>query len=433
MRVIDHMDNNIIEIVGLKKKYKRGSIGGHTLTEDIQLWMKEKLNKTKKESEKINLKLNEEFWALNGINLKIKQGDALGIIGINGAGKSTLLKILSRVTAPTEGMIKIYGKLTSMLEVGTGFHGELTGRQNIYLNGAILGMKKEEIDRKLNEIIEFSECGDFIDTPVKRYSSGMYVKLAFSVAAHLDSDIMIMDEVLAVGDAAFQKKCLEKMKRLADGENRTILYVSHNMNTIRKLCNRCIVLDKGNMIYDGTVDEAIKLYLNSTKKEYKTFYDYSAHIFDSTVCNGKVTVRSVELLGMKDIYVIQGNKIALNVGIQYHETVERLAVRCVILTMDSIAVGAAMSANIEVARLENKNNIAFTVDTSHIAPGRYAIDMILCNPNEYGSNEVYDVVCESMVIEIIMREGSMHNMQWSHNAWGYCLLPELKVHDRYFT
>ena len=173
------------------------------------------------------------------------RGDALGIIGHNGAGKSTLLKLLSRVTAPTAGSISYNGRITSMLEVGTGFHGELTGRENIYMNGAILGMTKKEIDAKMEQIIDFSEVRQFIDTPVKRYSSGMYVKLAFSVAAHLDSEIMIMDEVLAVGDMAFQKKCLDKMREAADKEGRTVLYVSHNMNTIRQLCDRCIVLEHG--------------------------------------------------------------------------------------------------------------------------------------------------------------------------------------------
>ena len=175
--------------------------------------------------------------ALNGVSLKVHKGEALGIIGGNGAGKSTLLKLLSRVTSPTEGKITLNGRIASMLEVGTEFHGDLTGRENVYMNGAILVMTKAEIDSKMDDIIEFSEVRDFIDTPVKRYSSGMYVKLAFSVAAHLDSEIMIMDEVLAVGDMAFQKKCLDKMKSAVKESGKTVLYVSHNMNTIRQLCD----------------------------------------------------------------------------------------------------------------------------------------------------------------------------------------------------
>ena len=195
-----------IQITGLKKKYKLGSIGGGTLKGDIQSWWARKRGKEDPNSiiGSEDVKIGEEFYALNGIDLEVKKGEALGIIGMNGAGKSTLLKILSRVTAPSEGEVHIKGRITSMLEVGTGFHGELTGRENIYMNGAILGMTKKEVDEKIEEIIDFSECRQFIDTPVKRYSSGMYVKLAFAVAAHLDSEIMVMDEVLAVGDMSRQ-------------------------------------------------------------------------------------------------------------------------------------------------------------------------------------------------------------------------------------
>lgn len=252
----------VIKVENLVKEYRMGQFGRGTLTADFQSWWAKKRGKPDP-----NTRIDEEerlegtsFLALRGVSFEVKKGERIGIIGKNGAGKSTLLKILCRITAPTSGMVGYNGKIASMLEVGTGFNSEMTGRENIYMNGAILGMTRAEIDSKLNDIIEFSECGEFIDTPVKRYSSGMYVKLAFSVAAHLDSEIMIMDEVLAVGDAAFQKKCLDKMKSLALDENRTVLYVSHNMSTIEKLCNRCIVLKAGLLEYDGDVDEAIKIY-----------------------------------------------------------------------------------------------------------------------------------------------------------------------------
>ena len=251
-----------IQIQGLKKEYRLGVISGGTLQRDIQsFWAR--LRKKEDPNTKINSEShnkNEKFVALDGINLTVYKGERLGIIGKNGAGKSTLLKLISRITSPTGGTIGINGRVSSMLEVGTGFHGELTGRENIYLNGAILGMSRAEVDSKIDKIIEFSEIEKFIDTPAKRYSSGMYVKLAFSVAAHLDSEIMIMDEVLAVGDMAFQKKCLDKMGDVSRQEGRTILYVSHNMETIRRLCDRCIVLDKGKIIFDGEVEKAIKLY-----------------------------------------------------------------------------------------------------------------------------------------------------------------------------
>lgn len=256
----------VIEIRGLKKKYRLGQIGGGTLTADLQSWWARVRGK-----EDPNLKIGTDtrlfgssFMALNGVDLTVYQGEALGIIGRNGAGKSTLLKLLSRITAPTEGEIRLKGRVASMLEVGTGFNQEMTGRENIYMNGAILGMTKAEVDAKLEEIIEFSECGEFIDTPVKRYSSGMFVKLAFAVAAHLDSEIMVMDEVLAVGDMKFQQKCLSKMSDAAGQEGRTVLYVSHNMSTIRQLCTRCIVLDKGRVVFDGDVEKAIAIYMDTT-------------------------------------------------------------------------------------------------------------------------------------------------------------------------
>ena len=268
-----------IKIEGLKKKYRLGVIGGGTLQADIQSWVarirgKEDPN-TKIGSKQYNG--NETFMALNGVDLTVYKGERLGIIGHNGAGKSTLLKLLSRVTAPTEGKICIDGRISSMLEVGTGFNPELTGRENIYLNGAILGMSRDEVTSKIEEIIEFSECRKFIDTPVKRYSSGMYVKLAFAVSAHLDSEILVMDEVLAVGDMKFQQKCLGKMSDVAQSEGRTVLYVSHNMNTIRQLCDRCVVLSKGQIIYDGDVENAIQIYMDNAMKDKNPVVDLNEY------------------------------------------------------------------------------------------------------------------------------------------------------------
>ena len=269
------MAETAIKIENLTKQYRLGAIGGQTLNAELQSWWARKRGK-----EDPNLKIGQtydntgaKFLALKGINLEIQKGEAVGIIGGNGAGKSTLLKILSRVTAPTSGDVWIHGRISSRLEVGTGFHGELTGRENIYMNGAILGMTKKEVDAKIESIIDFSECRQFIDTPVKRYSSGMYVKLAFAVASHLDSEIMVMDEVLAVGDMKFQKKCLGKMGDAAQNEGKTVLYVSHNMATIRNLCTRCVVLDKGRMIFNGDVEKAIEVYMGSNADVSDGFID----------------------------------------------------------------------------------------------------------------------------------------------------------------
>lgn len=256
-------DEIMLKVENVSKVYRLGEIGGTTLRDELQrVWAKirHKEDPTKKIGAK-NYNKGEKFKALDNVSFEVKKGERIGIIGHNGAGKSTLLKLISRVTGPTEGKLYLNGRVASMLEVGTGFHPELTGRENVYMNGAILGMTKKEIDAKMEDIIEFSEVRQFIDTPVKRYSSGMYVKLAFSVAAHLDSEIMIMDEVLAVGDMNFQNKCLNKMRDVSEQENKTILYVSHNMNTIRKLCDKVIVLDHGTIIYKGNVDEGIGIYM----------------------------------------------------------------------------------------------------------------------------------------------------------------------------
>ena len=267
-----------IRLTGVKKQYQLGRRGATTLQSDLQSWWARIRGR-----EDPNLRIGvdqrlvgQTFWALNGIDLTVYQGQAVGIIGGNGAGKSTMLKLLSRITAPTQGEIEINGRISSMLEVGTGFHGLMTGRENIYLNGAILGMTKGEIDEKIEDIISFSEIGEFIDTPVKRYSSGMFVKLAFSVSAHLSSEILIMDEVLAVGDMAFQSKCIDRMRKAAAEEGRTVLYVSHNMSTIRSLCDRCIVLDQGRVIFDGSPEEAISVYLNRGVEKNEVDIDLTA-------------------------------------------------------------------------------------------------------------------------------------------------------------
>ena len=264
-------NDNAIIIEDLSKKYRLGIISTKTLSGDLsrsfaKLFGKEDQNSSIiSQNNLITRSNNEEVWALKNINVKIKKGEIIGIIGKNGAGKSTLLKILSRITSPSNGEIKVRGRIASLLEVGTGFHPELTGKENIYLNGAILGMKKIEIDQKFDEIVEFSGILKYIDTPVKRYSSGMKVRLGFSVAAHLEPEILVIDEVLAVGDADFQKKCIAKMKDVSNN-GRTVLFVSHNMTSIRNLCSKCVVLEKGQIMYNGSSDEAISFYLNQGKK-----------------------------------------------------------------------------------------------------------------------------------------------------------------------
>lgn len=255
----------VISVENLSKAYRLGQIGTGTFTHDLAVWWAKVRGKPNPllrigESDHGN-RDGEELWAVRNVSFSVEQGEVLGIIGRNGAGKSTLLKILSRVTAPTSGRIRVRGRVASLLEVGTGFHPELTGRENIYLNGAILGMSRREIDRKFDEIVDFAEVEKFIETPVKRYSSGMYVRLAFAVAAHLDPEILVVDEVLAVGDAEFQKKCLGKMNDVAS-EGRTVLFVSHNMASMSSLCTSGILMQNGGIVMEGSIADTISQYLS---------------------------------------------------------------------------------------------------------------------------------------------------------------------------
>jgi lipopolysaccharide transport system ATP-binding protein len=274
------MSDVVIKVENVSKAYQIGQIGTGTISRDLErFWVTKVRGKDDPflkigEANDRSIKGQSDIvWSLKDINVEIHQGDAVGIIGKNGAGKSTLLKLLSRITSPTSGDIKVKGRIASLLEVGTGFHPELSGRENIYLNGAILGMRKKEISRKLDEIIDFSGVERYVDTPVKRYSSGMYVRLAFAVAAHLESEILIVDEVLAVGDAEFQKKCLGKMGDISRGEGRTVLFVSHNMAAVQNLCNKGIVLQNGLKHYEGNSDISIQEYLKSSA-DIKSLFDY---------------------------------------------------------------------------------------------------------------------------------------------------------------
>ena len=266
------MSDTIIKVEELSKQYRLGEVGTGMLSHDINRWWHRLRGKENPylrigvENDRTKKGDADYVWALKDINFEVRQGEVLGIIGRNGAGKSTLLKILSRTTTPTTGSVKVKGRIASLLEVGTGFHPELSGRDNIFLNGAILGMTKQEIKRKFDEIVAFAGVERYIDTPVKRYSSGMYVRLAFAVAAHLEPEILIVDEVLAVGDTEFQKKCLGKMKDVSDREGRTVLFVSHNMTAINSLCVKGLILQNGKVMKYGSTEECVRLYLNENQK-----------------------------------------------------------------------------------------------------------------------------------------------------------------------
>ena len=420
------MGETVIKIDNLKKKYRLGTIGGATLNAELQSWWARKRGK-----EDPNLRLGEEqedinvtFWALNGINLEVERGEALGIIGANGAGKSTLLKILSRVTAPTEGEIWIKGRISSMLEVGTGFHGELTGRENIYMNGAILGMTKKEVDIKMESIIEFSECQQFIDTPVKRYSSGMYVKLAFAVAANLDADILVMDEVLAVGDMKFQKKCLGKMGDVANNEGKTVLYVSHNMNTVRSLCTRCIVLNKGQIAYDGDVETAIQIYLENNKEDLKTIFDTSKDKRPLYDLGKKGCIDFIQLLNKESARYDVCEKMLIKVKWRMKCCIDKVKLGFSLKYADGTNIGfTETDASFDVTSGNDYETI-LEYNLSNLAEGVYFIYLQLFYLDEL--NIVHGIdQSEKIFIEIIDNDPS--KTSWQRQYWGSIRLNTLKI------
>ena len=381
----------VIRIRHLSKEYRLGVIGRGTLQRDLQSWWARKRGKPDP-NQRIGRReytSKECFYALEDVSFDVHRGERIGVIGANGAGKSTLFKLLARVTAPTEGAIGVKGRISSMLEVGTGFHGELTGRENIYLNGAILGMKRQEIDACIDQIIAFSECEEFIDTPVKRYSSGMYVKLAFAVAAHLNSELLLMDEVLAVGDMHFQKKCLDKMTQLSNDEQKTILYVSHNMETIRTLCNRCIVLEKGHLVFDGEPEEAIAKYLGDVV-QMKLHYTYEADANDRRT-TGKMQFTSLDIKN--------SNQVTAKEGIGF-----------------SVAFAKNTSAGVGIH-----------FDTTSLTKGEYVAELAAVEPMGGGRQWRHAWLEHAFAFEITEDAFGQYSLNRNAKKWGYTVYPDLKI------
>lgn len=413
------MREEILKIENVSKKYRLGMIGGTTLRDELQRKRAERkglADPTRKVTDQGTGKIGDEFLALSNINFTVHQGERVGIIGHNGAGKSTLLKLISRITAPSTGKIEMNGRIASMLEVGTGFHPELTGRENIYMNGAILGMNKKEIDSKIEEIIEFSECRQFIDTPVKRYSSGMYVKLAFSVAAHLNSEIMIMDEVLAVGDMAFQRKCLEKMNNVSRNEGKTILYVSHNMNTIRQLCERVIMLNHGQLVYDGDVEEGINLYLGRDST-----YTDTIHVTDELreIVVGQTPVIQGICLNNAEGILNFGENMNFSLNIKNRSTQSySFLVRIIMKSLSGTVVTMACPLQ-ELYLNGNEEKIyRMTMETSNIVPGQYTFTFVLYEVGELNVDQNLDVLRDVASITVKASPEFNHGMHWNSSWWG---------------
>ena len=410
----------MIDLKNVKKKYviRHSFKRPDSFSGKLKLVANKVLHPTKKYD-------SEDFWALNGITFQVRQGEKVGIIGKNGAGKSTLLKILSRITEPTDGRIEMLGRVSAMLEVGTGFNGELTGRENVYLNGAILGMTKSEIDAKFDDIVKFSEVGKFIDTPVKRYSSGMYVRLAFAVASHLEPDILVVDEVLSVGDTKFQRKCIQRMMDIAQS-GRTVLYVSHQMQTIRQLCDRVIVLKDGRVVYDGDVEQGIAVYTENVDVN-ETKIDMVGHKERGTQM---AVFQSAEVLEKESCSWVYNESIKVKVKIKANEDCNDLQFAFMIRNIGSNQViGKSESSKLGKWKKDAEYEFEFEIPTKDIlAPGKYTAGMELWKIDE-GIVTIYDIVPSVFDFEILdedENDSTLKPLYWDNGWYGYMMLPEIK-------
>ncbi|KDN53975.1 ABC transporter ATP-binding protein [Flavobacterium seoulense] len=416
--------NVILKAENISKQYRLGTVGTGTLKDDLNRWwhrIRGKENpylKIGEANDRSTKGTSDYVWALQDINFEVERGEVLGIIGKNGAGKSTLLKILSKVTAPTTGTIKSRGRIASLLEVGTGFNGELTGRENVYLNGAILGMTKKEITAKLDEIIEFSGCERYIDTPVKRYSSGMTVRLAFAVAAFLEPEILVIDEVLAVGDAEFQKKAIGKMQDISKGEGRTVLFVSHNMAAVKSLCTRGIVLEHGKVAFEGEINQVINFYMN--KQNNFSFPNPVFKKINSEINGPKILQCELKNLegDIKSIFSA-GDIISLHLIIQPDLEVKKHY--CAVWFIhdkygEEFAVCSSGKMNNKFYDSETiliKSNI----DSSGLLPGDYSIRLVLHIPGENNFDDWTAAINFNIISHDINKTGFEYTSIWSPKAF----------------
>ena len=389
-----------IEFNNVSKQYKLGLVSTKTLSHDLNRWWQTKILGKEDPYLKIgsvndrSAKADSDYvWALKDIDFKVEQGDVVGIIGKNGAGKSTLLKLLSRVTNPTTGTIRARGRIASLLEVGTGFHPELTGRENIYMNGSIMGMNKAEITRKLDEIVAFSGCERYIDTPVKRYSSGMTVRLGFAIAAHLDPEILVVDEVLAVGDAEFQKKAIGKMQDVSKGEGRTVLFVSHNMASIRKLCNSGVVLKNGQIDMIGTANDCVDYYVGNNIKTLCS----QADITDEHR-RFEYTTRELELISVKQLGNVDelatDEELEFEILVKKNKNISQASMEIMINNQQDYRMGSFLSDYKDLSSIEIGNTFIWKVliKNHNLVRGRYTVSFNIGLKNIQFGNKDFDVV-----------------------------------------
>lgn len=414
-----------IEFNNISKQYRLGLVSTKTLSHDLNRWWQTSVLhkedpylKIGSVNDRSKAADSEYVWALKDIDFKVEQGDVVGIIGKNGAGKSTLLKLLSKVTGPTTGTIRAKGRIGSLLEVGTGFHPEMTGRENIFMNGAILGMTKQEIARKLDEIVDFSGCERYIDTPVKRYSSGMMVRLGFAVAAHLDPEILVVDEVLAVGDAEFQKKAIGKMQDVSRGEGRTVLFVSHNMESIKALCHNGVLLENGMINYIGKAEDAVNLYItkNANKHIDQCVITKENHIYDTTQ---KLIIEKVSLLSPMEMALDDDICVEIQVARKDFE-VKMFTIEMMINSINEKRVGSFISSVQKVPEGDSFS-VRIVLRNHNLAKGKYYLCFNIGLKNEeYGFID-YDIVYNTLLFEVKYTNKETRNpiLLWRED-WGNC-------------
>ncbi|OMQ09865.1 ABC transporter ATP-binding protein [[Flexibacter] sp. ATCC 35103] len=420
----------ILKAENISKQYRLGQVGTGTLSHDLNRWWHQirgkenpylKIGDTNDRSTKGD---SDYVWALQDINFEVQRGEVLGIIGKNGAGKSTLLKILSKVTAPTTGSIKSRGRIASLLEVGTGFNGEMTGRENVFLNGAILGMTKKEITSKLDEIIEFSGCERYIDTPVKRYSSGMTVRLAFAVAAFLEPEILVVDEVLAVGDAEFQKKAIGKMQDISKGQGRTVLFVSHNMAAVKSLCTRGIVLENGKIKFTGNIDESLDVYSdNANSTEHSVVFDSDT----KRLGTGNMQFISAEISDQFEKLKYEfsiGDDLNIKFKLKNNTNEAKSEVGIQIKSSDEMPIFHIMGrdSNFELNHLTEQEEYIVTIKDVRLFPGIYTISL---TSNTTTGHQIFDSIENALSFQIM--DGGKYTIRNLPRAAGlFFLNPEWK-------
>ena len=414
------MNDTVLKVENVSKRYRLGQIGLSTLRDDIDGFVA----RLRRKDDHIGRPAgNEMFYALKDVSFDVERGSAVALIGRNGAGKSTLLKLISRITAPTEGRIRYKGRVASLLEVGTGFNQHLTGRENIYLNGAIMGLTRNQITARLDEIIEFSEIEKFIDTPVKRYSSGMYVKLGFAVAAHLDPDILICDEVLAVGDTRFQEKCIRKMGDLAS--EHTVIYVSHNMHTLRQLCSTALYLEEGRLTYAGELEGAIGRYAGSSRLT-DTHRDFSAVKHEGNM--GKLArLTHLDMEGTTSNEYEMGGNIDFMLGLEAVEDVKNLRLCALISRPGSGTIASSLSEPVYTAKAGQKDAVRFCLPLGGLGPGEYDAALWLCFIDPIGRMISYDVVPNAFRFSVGQNPEMNGGMLWNEKRHGIFRLPDMET------